>query len=202
MKTMIKKFAALAAALLMTVSLAACGQSSPADSSGSTSTAGTSTAGTSTPGTFPSFTATDMNGNQVTDQTFKDHPVTVLNLWFTGCTGCVQEMPNLEKISEMLKEKGGQMIGICTDPADTQTKKEAQDILTKNGVTYTNLFVDSSSDAQKYLDSVMAFPTTLLVDRGGNIVGDPVVGSIDTQEQIDDFMKRVDDIVAKDGGNK
>ena len=111
-------------------------------------------------------------------------------------------MPNLEKISEKLKEKDGQMVGLCLDAADEETKKQALKILNNKGVSYTNLAVDSSSDAQKYLDSITAFPTTLLVDRNGNIIGDAVVGSIDTQKQIDAFMKRVNDIVAKDGGQK
>lgn len=190
MKTTVKKIAAIAAAMVLILSLAACGNTSDKPESGST------------PDVFPSFTATDMSGNKVTEQTFKEHSVTVLNIWFTGCAGCVEEMPNLEKISEKLKEKDGQMVGLCLDAADEETKKQALKILNNKGVSYTNLAVDSSSDAQKYLDSITAFPTTLLVDRNGNIIGDAVVGSIDTQKQIDAFMKRVNDIVAKDGGQK
>lgn len=188
MNKVFKKVMAIVAVVALTFSLAACG-SSPETK-------------TKLPETFPAFTATDLTGKSVSSDMFKDNAVTVLNLWFTGCEACVQEMPQLEKISKELEAKGGKMVGICTDATDDKMKKEATDILKKSGATYTNLSVDNDSEAGKFLGTVMAYPTTLLVDRQGHIVGDAIVGSIDSQEQIDNLMKRVDEIVAKDGGAK
>ena len=180
------KIAAILAAFTLALTLTSCGGNK-----------------SSLPEKFPSFMGKDIStGNKVSDDVFADSTVTVVNIWFTGCQGCVQEMPQLEKISEALKAKGGKMIGMCLDVTGEESRKQALDILEKKGVTYANLSVDSTSNAQKFLNSIMAFPTTLLVDRDGNIIGKPIVGSVDTQKRIDALMSRVDEIVAKDGDRK
>lgn len=48
----------------------------------------------------------------------------------------------------------------------------------------------------------MAFPTTILVDRNGNIVGDPLLGGIDNQDNYDALMKQIQAVADADSTDK
>ena len=137
---------------------------------------------------FPSFQAKDLDGNKV------------VNFWFNGCTPCVEELPALNKLNEELKAKGGQVIGVNTDSLDGNKEgiAEAKSILKKQGADYTNLSLDSDSEAGKYATNIMAFPTTVLVDRNGNIVGDPIMGGITSDEVYKKVTAAIDQILEKD----
>ena len=65
-----------------------------------------------------------------------------------------------------------------------------------------NLSIDSSSAAGKYASEIMAFPTTILVDRNGNIVGEPMLGGIDNQDNYDALMKQIQSVIDADSTNK
>lgn len=149
---------------------------------------------------FPEFQAKDLDGNDVDSSIISKNAVTVLNFWFNGCSPCVQELPELNKLNEELKEKGGQVIGINTDSLDGNEDgiAEAKSILEKQGAKYTNLSLDSNSEAGKYATSIMAFPTTIVLDRNGNIIGEPIMGGIDNDEVYKQLMKTIDEIIAKD----
>lgn len=149
---------------------------------------------------FPEFKAKDLDGNDVDSSIISKNAVTVLNFWFNGCSPCVQELPELNKLNEELKEKGGQVIGINTDSLDGNEDgiAEAKSILEKQGVKYTNLSLDSNSEAGKYATSIMAFPTTIVLDRNGNIIGEPIMGGIDNDESYKQLMKTIDQILAAD----
>ena len=139
-------------------------------------------------------------GNDVDSSIISKNAVTVLNFWFNGCSPCVQELPELNKLNEELKEKGGQVIGINTDSLDGNEDgiAEAKSILEKQGAKYTNLSLDSNSEAGKYATSIMAFPTTIVLDRNGNIIGEPIMGGIDNDEAYKQLMKTIDQILAAD----
>mgnify|MGYP002650272756 CR=1 FL=1 len=103
-------------------------------------------------------------------------------------------------MAEELKEKGGQVIGINTDSLDGNEDgiAEAKSILEKQGAKYTNLSLDSNSEAGKYATGIMAFPTTIVLDRNGNIIGEPIMGGIDNDESYKQLMKTIDQILAAD----
>lgn len=149
---------------------------------------------------FPEFKAKDLDGNDVDSSIISKNAVTVLNFWFNGCSPCVQELPELNKLNEELKEKGGQVIGINTDSLDGNEDgiAEAKSILEKQGAKYTNLSLDSNSEAGKYATGIMAFPTTIVLDRNGNIIGEPIMGGIDNDESYKQLMKTIDQILAAD----
>ena len=151
-------------------------------------------------GKFPDFSAKDLDGNAVDSSIFSQNAVTVVNFWFNACSPCVQELPELNKLNEELKEKGGQVIGINIDSLDGNEDgiAEAKSILEKQGAKYTNLSLDSNSEAGKYATSIMAFPTTIVLDRNGNIIGEPIMGGIDNDEVYKQLMKTIDEIIAKD----
>lgn len=147
----------------------------------------------STPENFPEFTAKDMDGKEVTSQIFKENKATVVNFWFTGCGACIQEMPDLEKTSKDLEAKGVKLIGVCTDSNTEEGIKEAKKILDTNKVTYTNLIFDSSKEVDDYVNTIMAYPTTLVINKDGKVVGKPIIGSIDSPEQLDILNKTIEE---------
>ncbi|WP_238318718.1 peroxiredoxin family protein [Peptoniphilus senegalensis] len=73
---------------------------------------------------FPKFDAVDFKGNPVNNDTFKDSPVTIMAIWFTGCKGCIDEMPTLQKISEELKDKNVKVMSICLDTYENKKLKK------------------------------------------------------------------------------
>ena len=148
-------------------------------------------------GVFKGFKGKDLNGNDVDDSLFAKNKVTVVNFWFSGCKPCVGELSKLNELNETLKEMGGEVVGINTDTLDNNEAgiKEAKEILKAQGASYKNLTFDSNSTVGKYAGNIMAFPTTVLVDKDGNIVGEPFMGGIDDQSNYDQLMKQIQSVL-------
>lgn len=153
---------------------------------------------------FKNFSGQDFDGNSVDESLFSENAVTVVNFWFTGCKPCVAELSKLNELNDTLQSMGGEVIGINTETFDGNEAaiKEAAAILESQKAEYRNLSVNSASDAGKYASSIMAFPTTILVDRNGNIVGDPVLGGIDNQDNYDALMDQIQSVIDADSANK
>ena len=153
---------------------------------------------------FKNFSGQDYDGNSVDESLFSKNAVTVINFWFTGCKPCVAELSKLNELNDAIKSRGGEVVGINTETFDGNKTaiKEAKTILKSQGVKYRNLSIDSSSDAGKYASDIMAFPTTILVDRNGNIVGDPMLGGIDNQDNYNTLMKQIKSVIDADSTNK
>ena len=146
---------------------------------------------------FKGFKGKDLDGNDVDDSLFAKNKVTVVNFWFIGCKPCVGELSKLNELNEKLKEMGGEVVGINTDTLDNNEAgiKEAKEILKAQGASYKNLTFDSNSTVGKYAGNIMAFPTTVLVDKDGNIVGEPFMGGIDDQSNYDQLMKQIQSVL-------
>ena len=153
---------------------------------------------------FRNFSGMDFDGNSVDESLFSENAVTVLNFWFTGCKPCVAELPKLNELNDAIKSMGGEVVGINTETFDGNEAaiQEASAILESQGAKYRNLSIDSASDAGKYASDIMAFPTTILVDRNGNIVGDPLLGGIDNQDNYDALMKQIQSVIDADSSTK
>ena len=148
-------------------------------------------------GVFQGFKGKDLDGNDVDDSLFAKNKVTVVNFWFSGCKPCVGELSKLNELNETLKEMGGEVVGINTDTLDNNEAgiKEAKEILKAQGASYKNLTFDSNSTVGKYAGNIMAFPTTVLVDKDGNIIGEPFMGGIDDQSNYDQLMKQIQSVL-------
>ena len=148
-------------------------------------------------GVFKGFKGKDLDGNDVDDSLFAKNKVTVVNFWFSGCKPCVGELSKLNELNEKLKEMGGEVVGINMDTLDNNEAgiKEAKEILKAQGASYKNLTFDSNSTVGKYAGNIMAFPTTVLVDKDGNIVGEPFMGGIDDQSNYDQLMKQIQSVL-------
>ena len=153
---------------------------------------------------FKNFSGQDFDGNSVDESLFSENAVTVINFWFTGCKPCVAELSKLNELNDAVRAMGGEVVGINTETFDGNESaiKEAASVLESQGAKYRNLSIDSSSDAGKYASNIMAFPTTILVDRNGNIVGDPMLGGIDNQDNYDTMMKQIQSVIDADSSNK
>ena len=152
---------------------------------------------------FPAFEGKDLDGNTVkSDELFSANAVTVVNFWFTTCNPCVGELSELDALNKELAEKGGSLIGVNTFTLDGDEKaiSEAKDVLAKKGATYQNVYFDSDGEAGKFTTNIFAYPTTYVVDRSGNIVGEPIVGAITEKKQAETLQKLIDQALAADMG--
>ena len=152
---------------------------------------------------FPAFEGKDLDGNPVkSDELFSANAVTVVNFWFTTCSPCVGELGDLDALNKELADKGGALIGVnaFTLDGDETAIADAKDVLAKKGATYQNVYFDSSSPAGAFTANIFAFPTTYVVDRNGNIVGEPIVGAITEQKQAETLQSLIDQAIAADAG--
>ena len=152
---------------------------------------------------FPAFEGKDLDGNTVkSSELFAKNAVTVVNFWFTTCNPCVGELGELDALNKELAEKGGALIGVNTFTLDGDETaiSEAKDVLAKKGATYQNVYFDSDGEAGKFTTNIFAYPTTYVVDRSGNIVGEPIVGAITEKKQAETLQKLIDQALAADMG--
>ena len=152
---------------------------------------------------FPAFEGKDLDGNTVkSDELFSGNAVTVVNFWFTTCNPCVGELAELDALNKELAEKGGSLIGVNTFTLDGDEAaiSEAKDVLAKKGATYQNVYFDSDGEAGKFTTNIFAYPTTYVVDRSGNIVGEPIVGAITEKKQAEALQAQIDKALSADMG--
>ena len=152
---------------------------------------------------FPAFEGKDLDGNAVkSDELFSGNAVTVVNFWFTTCNPCVGELSELDALNKELAKKGGALIGVNTFTLDGDKAaiSDAKDVLAKKGATYQNIYFGSGGDVGKFVENVFAYPTTYVVDRNGNIVGDPIVGAVTGKTQAEALQAQIDKALAADMG--
>ena len=152
---------------------------------------------------FPAFEGKDLDGNPVkSDDLFSGNAVTVVNFWFTTCNPCVGELAELDALNKELAQKGGALIGVnsFTLDGDETAIAEAKDVLEKKGATYQNVYFASDSEAGEFTANIFAYPTTYVVDRNGNIVGDPIVGAITEKNQAETLQTLIDQALDADMG--
>ena len=149
---------------------------------------------------FPAFEGTDLEGHPVTSELFKENSVTVVNFWFSTCAPCIAELGELNELNEELKLKGGAVIGINADTigGDESMIMEARQILEKKGAAYQNIYFSADSEAGKLTYSITAFPTTVVVDRNGRMVGEPILGGINNESQMKVLQDLIDETLARD----
>ena len=152
--------------------------------------------------TFPQFEGKDLDGNSVDSSLFANNAFTVVNFWFSGCKPCVDEMDDLDALNQRIKEQGGEVIGVNTETLDGNADNiaTAKKILESAGASFRNIYFDPNGEAGKFALSIMAFPTTCVVDRQGNIVGEPIMGGIDQEANMATLEKLIAEAAANDTG--
>jgi thiol-disulfide isomerase/thioredoxin len=180
MKKFSKMIPVTAMLLTMTLYMTGCGQNSDSQSQSSeetktdeqTSTDDTaadndSAAADSEETTFGTFASKDLDGNDITQEIFKDAKVTMINVWGTFCGPCISEMPDLGELAAEYKDKDLQIIGIPLDVTDGKNEETARDIVDTTKADYTHILPDSNNSI---LRSIQAVPTTIFVNQDGEIL--------------------------------
>ncbi|MCF0162356.1 MAG: TlpA family protein disulfide reductase [Fusobacterium necrophorum] len=182
----IKKISVLASLLALCVGIEACGNQSNSENSTQFKS-------------FPKFQGVDFDGNKVNETIFQKNKITVLNLWFNECSGCVKEIPALEEFNKELKKKGVEIVGLnvnATGRSDSKVIDEAKQILKKQGGTYRNISMIYGTDVKNFLSKIIFFPTNVLVDQKGNIIGEPMPGDLDNKEAQRKFLELIDKVIS------
>ena len=151
----------------------------------------TSNAGDST--TVGKFETKGVDGKDYTEKVFSDYDLTLVNIFTTWCSPCVNEIPELEKLYEEMKDKGVGVVGVVLDTVgddgkqDDATVKKAGVLQEKTKASYPFLIPDSTMMNGR-LNGISAFPETFFVDKDGNIVGETYSGS----HSLDEWKKIVE----------
>lgn len=143
---------------------------------------------------FKEMKTEDINGNEVDSSIFSKYKLTVVNVWNTGCTPCVDEIPTLDKLNKEYEKKGVSIKGLLLESGvglNDEEKKTVEDILKKAKSTYQQLTVSEDMLQDKTL-ILQSFPTTFFVDKDGNIV-DSIEGSND----YDGWKAKIDEVLEK-----
>lgn len=89
--------------------------------------------------------------------------VVLINFWATWCGPCRKEMPLLEQIQKKYAPLGFTMLGINVEEDTTQMESFLRDV----PVSFPVL-LDPANQVSKLYD-VAAMPSTVIVDRKGNV---------------------------------
>ena len=140
-----------------------------------------------------SFSTYDMEAQPVDESIFSGYDLTMVNIWATWCGYCVQEMPELAKLKDMLPENVN-LITICDD-ATTETEL-AYNILQQTGATNFQTLMGTQEIYDQFLYQVYAFPTTYFLDSEGNPVGEPIVGVPDLEDAAGAYYGVIQEVLA------
>lgn len=145
------------------------------------------------------FTTQDINGETYTQELFQDYDLTMVNVFTTWCSPCVNEIPDLEKLHKEMAEKGVNVVGIVMDAVDgsgnpdQETIEKAKILAERTGATYPFLLPDSTN-LNGRLNGIDTFPETFFVDREGNIVGEPYIGSGSLEEWRETVLQELENL--------
>lgn len=149
----------------------------------------------------PDFQAIGLDGGEYSNNAFKDSEVTVMNFWFTDCGACISEIGTLSELARDLQAKNVKLVGICVDAGTDEINQKAKKILQANNGTYMNYYIKSGDEMKNFIKNIQAYPMTILVDKNGKIIGDPIIGTVDSNDGISKLHKRIDEIIKNNGSN-
>ncbi len=161
----------------------------------------TSTAADSGAGVLSSFSTQTLAGETVDNTMLSGYPVTMVNVWATFCSPCIQEMPDLGTLAAEYADKGVQIVGLVSDvlSSDATIDQEqvdlAKEIVASTGASYPHL-LPSAELIQSVLLSTQVVPTTFFVDETGNQIGETITGA----RSMDQWRSILDAMLAEHGG--
>ena len=184
-----KQISALCLAGILCLGLWACSSSEDSSSSDSSGTTKQETSENGFPVNMPEFSTTDMDGNKVTNDTFADYDLTVVNFWATYCNPCIDELPELTEWKKELPDNVN-LIGLLVDVDEkgSDQYKLAEKIIKETGADYQHLIATEEFDDM--ISNLVGVPTTFFVDSTGKIIGEPFAGAdVDAYKQtVEDYL--------------
>lgn len=138
------------------------------------------------------FDTIDLEGNKVTSDILSKYDVTMINIWATWCPPCRAELPEIAKLYEAFKDKGCNVIGITGDvsPEKQDALETAKKLITDAGCKYT--IVQYNDTLKMLLNNLKAWPTTIFVDKKGNIIASSVNDIIIGSRDLDEFTEAME----------
>lgn len=123
----------------------------------------------------------DIDGKEFSGKDFSDYDLTMVNVFATWCSPCVQEIPDLAEIQKEMKDKGVNIVGVVTDTVDqtgeNQEALEKAKLIRERGKAEYPFLIPDKSNFNGRLSGIQAFPETFFVDKKGQIVGETYSGS-------------------------
>lgn len=123
---------------------------------------------------FKDMKTVNLNGNEIDGSIFSQNKLTLVNVWNTGCTPCIDEIPTLDNINKDYADKGVSVKGLVLQQGNDLTdkeKKEVSEILEKSKATYDQFIASEEMLNSETFKNIDAFPTTFFIDSNGAIVG-------------------------------
>ncbi len=117
----------------------------------------------------PDFVLSDLQGRQVRLSDYRGK-VVLLNFWATWCPPCVEEIPSMERLHQLMKGKDFVMLALNVEPNGPQV---VPGFLRNNSATFPILFDDQKVVQKEY--GVFRFPETFIIDKQG-IIEDNIIG--------------------------
>ena len=199
------RFSLLSAVLALALSLGACAPMEDAGTAPQAPVSDTDTAPNETPaddsqasaGVMSRFTATDLEGVEVDQSIFSDYKLTMVNVWATFCTPCINEMPDLGELAAEYSDQGVRIVGLVLDTLDSDGSisesqvETAKEIVDQTGADYLHLL--PSPDLYHILSDITGVPTTFFVDSTGAQVGHAIV----TAQSKDAWIETIDSMLAE-----
>ena len=123
----------------------------------------------------------DIHGKEFSSKDFANYDLTMVNVFATWCTACIQEIPDLVEVQKEMQAKGVNIVGIVTDTVDDtgenqEALEKAKLIQEKTKANYSFLMPDKTNFNGR-LNGIQALPETFFVDKNGQIVGETYSGS-------------------------
>ncbi|MEJ8555249.1 TlpA family protein disulfide reductase [Tepidibacter sp. Z1-5] len=142
--------------------------------------------------TLPKFETQTISGEKITSDIFKNHDITMINVFATWCSPCVAEMPALGELYKELPENVN-LVGICIDTRDDKNEVKLARKIMRNSRAEFDVIIPNEELEKKFLSLVDALPTTIFVDSQGNIVGEVIVGAgSDKDKLIKHYKEEID----------
>jgi len=110
----------------------------------------------------PDFTLKSDTGENIRLSELKGE-VVMINFWASWCGPCRKEMPELAQIQSEFEDLGFVILGVNVEEDSTK----ANELLAKNPVNFPILYDTENKVTELF--RVDAMPSTILVDRDGNM---------------------------------
>ena len=109
---------------------------------------------------LPSFSYPDLDGKIIKSDDLLGKPV-VINLWFTSCIPCINEMPELNRMKNKYRDSGVVFLSITYE-----SKEAVRKFLTKHNFQFRHI-----PDAKEFCSPITElYPVNIFVDKKGMVV--------------------------------
>lgn len=141
---------------------------------------------------MPSFTLKDIDGNEISSDIFGDDDMTIISIWQSTWGPCIIELDALKVIYDEYKDQGVNVLGIVVDDVETYGDEGVRDVIETLGLEFPNIVADYDYMLE-LINFVRATPTAIVVDKNGEFILPPMVGSDGKEGDIERFKSIIEE---------